>query len=66
MSRPRTLIRKSKPKTMHNLRIVAGGALIGSVLTGVFFGWVPSPFDLRVVGAGLGAIASAATLLRIV
>lgn len=63
MTRPRT--RTSKPKTMHNMRIIAGGALIGSVLTGVFFGWVPSPFDLRVVGAGLGALASAATLLRI-
>jgi len=50
--------RKSAP-TLHKLRFVTGCALIGSVLTGAFFAWVPVPFDLRVVGAGIGALAGA-------
>ena len=53
----RTITRKSKPRTMHKVRIIAGCALIGSVLTGVFLGWAPFSFDIRVVGAGVGALA---------
>lgn len=46
-------------KTLHKLRFVTGCALIGSVLTGAFLAWVPVPFDVRVVGVTVGAIAGA-------
>ncbi len=45
--------------TIHKLRFVVGCALVGSVLTGVFLGWVPVPFDLRIVGASIGAFVGA-------
>jgi hypothetical protein len=51
-------------KTLHNLRYVTGCALIGSVLTGVFFAWIPAPFDLRVVSASIGALVGAMTLFH--
>jgi hypothetical protein len=42
---------------IRELRLVAGFALIGSVLTGAFFGWIDLPFDPRPIGAALGALA---------
>jgi len=56
---------KKKNSTIHKLRIIAGFALVGSVLTGVFLGWAPVPFDLRVVGAGVGAFAGAVSAFRL-
>lgn len=50
--------------TLRNLRLIAAGALAGSVLAGVFFGaWVTS-FDPRSIGAPLGALAVAILLWR--
>lgn len=50
--------------TLRNLRLVAAGALAGSVLAGVFFGgWVTS-FDPRSIGAPLGALTVAVLLWR--
>ena len=46
-----------KKPTIHKLRLVAGYALIGSVLTGAALGWMPTAFDWRIVGASFGAIA---------
>lgn len=46
-------------KQVHQLRFVVGCALIGSVVTGALLGWIPAPFDLRIVGAGVGALAGA-------
>ena len=50
---------------VHGARMTAGAALLGSVLAGTFFGWLPA-FGLvgvheigAVLGAGLGAFASA-------
>lgn len=51
--------------TLHKLRLVAGGALVGSVLAGVFFGWIDTSFDPRAIGAGLGALASAAKIFHL-
>lgn len=48
-----------KNTNIHKLRVIAGYALIGSVLTGTLLGWVPMPFDLRIVGASVGAVAGA-------
>ena len=49
---------------LHVARIASGSALLGTVLAGTFFGWLPA-FGLigvheigAVVGAGLGAFAS--------
>lgn len=42
---------------IRELRLVAGFALIGSVVTGALFGWIDLPFDPRPIGAGLGALA---------
>lgn len=47
-------------KKLHQLKFVVGCTLIGSVVTGAFFGWVPTEFDIRIVGAGLGALAGVA------
>ena len=45
----------AKNVTLHKLKVVAGCALIGSVLTGTFFGWIAFPFDLHIIGASVGA-----------
>lgn len=45
--------------TIHKLKFIVGFALIGSVLTGTFFGWLALPFDLHVVGASIGAVVGA-------
>jgi hypothetical protein len=42
--------------TLGWLRIATGGALVGSVLTGVFFGHLPLSFDPRALGALAGVI----------
>ena len=47
------------PVTFHRLRLIAGCALIGSVMAGVFFGWIDAPVDPRAFGAGIGAVAGA-------
>jgi hypothetical protein len=54
-----------KSKTIHKMRIVAGFALVGSVLTGAFLGWVPTPFDVRFIGAGLGAAFGAVSVFHL-
>ncbi|PRC92637.1 hypothetical protein [Solimicrobium silvestre] len=48
-----------KNNTIHKLKIIAAGALIGSVLTGTFLGWVALPFDLHVIGAAIGGVVGA-------
>ena len=62
MKQDRALRRAS---LLHIGRIASGSALLGTVLAGTFLGWVPA-FGLfgvheigAVVGAGLGAFASA-------
>ena len=46
-------------KTIHSLRAVAAFALLGAVVTGAATGWVDNPpFDLRAIGAALGASAA--------
>jgi hypothetical protein len=47
-------------QTIHQLRTITGYALIGSVLTGALLGWIPSPFDLRIIGVTIGALAGVA------
>ena len=61
-TRDRALRRAS---VLHVGRIASGSALLGTVLAGTFFGWVPA-FGLfgvhevgALIGAGLGAFASA-------
>ena len=50
--------------TLRDLRLIASGALVGSIFAGAFFGgWVTS-FDPRSVGAPLGALAVAILLWR--
>jgi hypothetical protein len=50
---------------LHKLRLVAGCALIGSVIAGVFFGWHDFSFDPRAVGASLGAAAGAVKVFHL-
>jgi hypothetical protein len=50
---------------LHKLRLVAGCALIGSVVTGVFFGWHDFSIDPRTVGASLGAAAGALKVFHV-
>jgi hypothetical protein len=45
-------------QNLHKLRTVLGFALVGSVLTGVFFGWMDLSFDPRIIGASAGALLS--------
>lgn len=45
--------------TVRKLKIIVGCALVGSVLTGTFLGWVVLPFDLHIVGATVGALVGA-------
>jgi hypothetical protein len=54
-----------KNQTLRKMRTVTGFALVGSVLTGAFLGWIPTPFDLRLVGASLGALAGIVTAFRV-
>lgn len=42
---------------LSSMRVVAGCALLGAVLSGIFFGWVSLPGDIRSYGAAAGAIA---------
>jgi hypothetical protein len=52
--------------TIRKLRLVAGCALIGSVVTGVTLGWYDFSFDPRTVGAGLGALAGLIKVFHLV
>jgi hypothetical protein len=52
--------------TLRKLRLVAGGALIGSVIAGVFLGWIDMSLDPRLVGAGVGAVAGAVKVFHFV
>ena len=52
--------------TFHKARLVVGCALIGSVLTGVVFGWFDTSFDPRVIGAGIGALAGAVKVFHLI
>ena len=64
LARPQdTTLRRAS--LLHVGRIASGSALLGTVLAGTFFGWIPA-FGLfgvhevgAVIGAGLGAFASA-------
>lgn len=55
-----------KHPAIHKLRLIAGCALIGSVVTGVLFGWFDLSFDPRSIGAGAGALAGALKVFHIV
>lgn len=49
---------------LHKVRLVAGCALVGSVVTGVCFGWIDMSFDPRTIGASVGAIAGLVKVLH--
>lgn len=53
-------------ETLHKVRLVAGCALIGSVVTGVCLGWFDWSFDPRAIGAGIGATAGALKVMHII
>ncbi len=44
-------------KTVHAGRIIASSALLGTVIAGTFFGWLPAlgMFSIHEVGALIGA-----------
>lgn len=44
-------------KQIHRVKFVVACMLIGSVVAGAFFGWIGTPFDIRIVGASIGATA---------
>lgn len=46
---------------LSSMRVVAGCALLGAVLSSILFGWVNIPGDIRSYGAALGAIAGVAS-----
>lgn len=52
--------------TIRKLRLVAGCALIGSVVTGVTLGWCDFSIDPRTFGAGLGALAGLIKVFHLV
>lgn len=57
----RRVAKKNKgDKQIHQLRFVVGCALIGSVVAGSIFGWIPVPFDIRLLGASIGVAAGIA------
>ncbi|MDN4052887.1 hypothetical protein QPK32_07345 [Massilia sp. YIM B02763] len=57
----RRVSHKNKGDTqLHKAKFIVGCALIGTVVAGAFFGWIPMDFDVRIVGAGIGAAAGAA------
>lgn len=60
------LMKPNVNPTLHKIRLVAGCALIGSVVTGVVFGWFDLSFDPRTIGASLGAVAGTLKVLHIV
>lgn len=45
---------------LSSMRVVTGCALLGAVLSGIFFGWVNLPGDIRSYGAAVGAAAGVA------
>ena len=47
-------------KVIHSLRVVAAGAMVGTVAAGIAFGWSDHGMDLRVIGAVLGAATALA------
>ncbi|WP_009523338.1 hypothetical protein [Imbroritus primus] len=53
-------------KVLHKLRIIAGFALLGSVLTGLFFGGLDLSFDPRTLGASAGALLAVVKVLHII
>ena len=55
-----------KTFTLHKVRLIAGCALIGSVLTGVAFGWLDLSFDPRAIGAGVGALAGTLKAIHVI
>jgi uncharacterized membrane protein len=48
---------KKGNKQIHQVKFVVGCMLIGSVIAGAFFGWIGTPFDVRIIGASIGATA---------
>jgi uncharacterized membrane protein len=42
---------------IKQLKFVVGCMLIGSVVAGALFGWLGAPFDIRIIGASVGATA---------
>jgi hypothetical protein len=52
--------------TLRKVRLVAGCALIGSVVAGVCFGWVDLSFDPRAIGATIGTLAGAIKVFHLV
>ena len=64
--------KRMKAKTsraIHRIRIVASSALLGAVVAGTFFGWLPALGMMGVhevgaaLGAGMGALANAKHLI---
>ncbi|SCB10168.1 hypothetical protein [Cupriavidus alkaliphilus] len=52
--------------TLPKLRLIAGCALIGSVVAGTFFGASDLSFDPRIVGASMGALISAIKIFHLI
>jgi hypothetical protein len=51
---------KKGNQQVRQLKFVVGCMLIGSVVAGALFFWVPIPFDIRIVGASIGGAAGLA------
>lgn len=45
---------------LHRAKFIVGCTLIGSVIAGALFGWIPMAFDIRLVGASVGLITGVA------
>ena len=67
-----TLSKRMKSKTsraIHRVRIVASSALLGAVVAGTFFGWLPALGMIgahevgAALGAGVGVLANAKHLI---
>jgi hypothetical protein len=50
---------------LRKIRIILGSALVGSVMTGVFFGWMDLSFNPRIIGASLAALVSVVKVYRL-
>jgi uncharacterized membrane protein len=44
-------------KQLRQAKFIVGCTLIGTVVAGGLFGWIPMPFDVRIIGASIGAVA---------
>jgi len=62
MSEPSTNNRG--PSVISKLREIAGFTLVGSVIAGAFFSWIPIRVDVHAIGAGIGAVIGVIGVLK--